>query len=265
MNREQLVTVTVALACFAALGTSATTLAATLSSDPDEAVDPDYDRLPIEREDAADLQRQIRANAESGEQSRSASAADGSTSEPESNEQGNGESGQASGSAAGQAPDSASPTTPSDASEGGLALTDEARSLLALLFPLAVVATAVAVASRYRDRILGLFAPPGDEPGETVYEAFAAPPRDANDVFAAWDALVRRLDLDPETRTTGECARAAREAGMDPEAVATLRQTFEEVRYGGLPVTEERSRHVRAARDSLGLDGSGRQNEEGSA
>jgi hypothetical protein len=52
---------------------------------------------------------------------------------------------------------------------------------------------------------------------------------------------------DVETMTAVECARAAVDAGLDPDAVEALRQTFEEVRYGGAPPTDERVQRARGA------------------
>lgn len=260
MNREQLMTVTVALACFAALGASATTLASSLSSDPDEAVDLDYDLLPIESDEAADLQRQIESNtdqqSEASGQGSASSQTGGSGASESSSTAGDGVTGGGDGQSSGL----------SDAEEGGLALTNEpVSSLLSTLFPLAVVAALLAVLARYRDRIRAMLAPDdGRQPGEeSAREGFVTPPRDANDVFATWDALVRNLDVDADARTTRECASAAAEAGMDADAVQTLRRTFEEVRYGDRPVTEQRSRRVREVRDRLDLGREGTDGEVG--
>ncbi|MFB6197887.1 MAG: DUF4129 domain-containing protein, partial [Halobacteriaceae archaeon] len=61
-----------------------------------------------------------------------------------------------------------------------------------------------------------------------------------NEVYRAWMEMTDLLDLsEPETKTPGEFASAAREAGMNPDDVDELTQLFEEVRYGGLPATDE--------------------------
>jgi hypothetical protein len=73
-------------------------------------------------------------------------------------------------------------------------------------------------------------------------------------VTAAWLALCRRLDPDGErTRTTAEWARAAVEAGYDPDAVAELRRTYESVRYGGSPATADRRERARRLARRLDL------------
>jgi len=68
--------------------------------------------------------------------------------------------------------------------------------------------------------------------------------------------MVRHLDLDrPGTMTTSECASAAIEAGLDREAVARLTETYEEVRYGGRPVTDQREEAAEQSRDRLDVGG----------
>lgn len=69
-----------------------------------------------------------------------------------------------------------------------------------------------------------------------------------NAVYRAWREMVDAVAADaPETTTPGEFADRAVAAGMDPEDVAELTSLFETVRYGDLPVTEERRRQAEAA------------------
>lgn len=67
-----------------------------------------------------------------------------------------------------------------------------------------------------------------------------------NEVFDAWRAFLDRIDVDEGT-APGEAARRAREAGHPPEAVETLRATFEAVRYGEAAPTPERVEAVHEA------------------
>jgi len=67
--------------------------------------------------------------------------------------------------------------------------------------------------------------------------------------------MMRSLDVDDRrARTTEECASAAANAGMDPDAVETLTRTFEEVRYGQRPVTDDRRQRVSQVCQRLQLD-----------
>jgi hypothetical protein len=67
-----------------------------------------------------------------------------------------------------------------------------------------------------------------------------------NEVYDAWRAFLDRIDADEGT-APGEAARRARAAGHPPEAVETLRTTFEAVRYGEATATPERVEGVREA------------------
>lgn len=69
-----------------------------------------------------------------------------------------------------------------------------------------------------------------------------------NVVYRTWLEMTRHLDVDRRSsRTPGEFADAATEAGMRPDDVRTLTDVFEQVRYGDQPVTDERRRRAREA------------------
>ncbi|MFB6164436.1 MAG: DUF4129 domain-containing protein [Haloarculaceae archaeon] len=233
MNRQQLTSVAVALACFLAVGVSATTLADTVSSSPSEAVDPNYDVLPIDGGDVADLQAQIHQRGDDADHRARQSRPDPG-------------SGHASGGS----------TANSGGGGGGQSLVHTGwwGWLLAL-------AAALALAYRYRDRIAALFesdpppTPTADGGAEWNYEQ---PPADANAAYRAWGALIADVAVeDPDVRTTAETAAIARRAGRDEAAVGALRDAFEAVRYGGAALTDERRRRVREACRDLDLEPNG--------
>lgn len=61
-----------------------------------------------------------------------------------------------------------------------------------------------------------------------------------NEVYRAWREMTQHIDVErPESSTPGEFAAAAVDAGMAAEDVEALTAVFEEVRYGGLPATDE--------------------------
>jgi len=72
-----------------------------------------------------------------------------------------------------------------------------------------------------------------------------------NEVYRAWETMTAHLDVaDPETSTPAEFAAAAVDAGMDPDDVAALTRLFDETRYGGYEVTDDRAeRALTALRD----------------
>jgi hypothetical protein len=55
--------------------------------------------------------------------------------------------------------------------------------------------------------------------------------------------------------TTAECASAAVAAGLDRDAVDSLRSLFENVRYGSQPITDEDARRARESLRRMNLGG----------
>lgn len=78
----------------------------------------------------------------------------------------------------------------------------------------------------------------------------------SNPVYSAWrEMATEAAESASGTLTANEVAAAADDRGLDDDAVRTLTRLFEEVRYGGRPVTEDRKRRARSALESI--DGSG--------
>ncbi|WP_225333501.1 DUF4129 domain-containing protein [Halomicrobium urmianum] len=74
----------------------------------------------------------------------------------------------------------------------------------------------------------------------------------SNPVYRAWHRLAAAVKESPErTETPAEVARRAVREGFDHDAVGTLTETFEEVRYGGRPPTKERVERARRALERL--------------
>ncbi|WP_424018726.1 DUF4129 domain-containing protein [Halorientalis pallida] len=267
MNRTQLTSLVVALACFGAVGVSASTLSSTVAADPSDALDPDYEVIPVAGDGLAQLEAAVaggtggpepggddgperraggsgssddQAESDAGDSEESANAGDGEGDA----EKGQGGSGDSGGGGAG---------------DGTSRVPGERFTLVDLLTLLVLAGLVVATAwlcYRYRDRFRGLFTteePPAEDDPRPVPDG---PPADDNLVFEAWDDLLSDLDVDrPETLTTRECADAAAAAGFDRTEIERLRLDFEAVRYGGLPVTDSRRRRARSARKRLGLNG----------
>ncbi|MBX0296004.1 DUF4129 domain-containing protein [Haloarcula nitratireducens] len=85
----------------------------------------------------------------------------------------------------------------------------------------------------------------GDAAAGSSYSATAADVPLTNDVYRAWADLTERFGPDDGTATPREFAERATAAGADAEAVETLRDLFERVRYGSetpTPVYETRAR-----------------------
>ncbi len=96
---------------------------------------------------------------------------------------------------------------------------------------------------------------PRGPPVESPVEPPAPPP--SNEVYRAWRDLAERVGPD-QARTPAEHAAAARERGLDADAVGTLTALFRRVRYGGEQPTDDLERRAREARDALERRGDGR-------
>lgn len=69
-----------------------------------------------------------------------------------------------------------------------------------------------------------------------------------NEVYRAWREMTDLLDVpNPESSTPEEFAAAARDAGMAADHVDTLTELFNDVRYGGAAVDDDRARRAREA------------------
>lgn len=96
------------------------------------------------------------------------------------------------------------------------------------------------------------------EPPAPVETGDVAPAIDIEDVpttnavYRSWrEMATAAVDASDRTVTASEVARAAVTSGFDREAVRTLTDLFEEVRYGGRPVTDERERRAESALSSI--------------
>lgn len=212
-NGHRVLTLGLALVCMSAVGMTATTLESSLSTDPDEVIDFEYTYLPFGEDSVREVKLESRANAAGG---------------------------------------SASDSSNQQSSMG---------SVLALLWKLlaALLAlVALAVAYRYRERFFAALAAGRGwlsertpaTPGSGAPTWPSSEP--ANDLHRAWVAMVERANPDrPWARTPAEVARAAIDAGIDSETVASVTTHFEEVRYGNAPLNDERRRRARQWLDRL--------------
>lgn len=256
MNRASVLTGAVALFCIFALGTSASTLDTTLSTEPDDVIDVDWDQLPLSDDEAEDVKNEIEKNKESGQ---------GST-KPAPDPEQRGDPGPSS--KPGEEDTGASPD--SQAGLGGSGeqdFIDWLLGLLRMLLPVLLAALAVLVvaglAYRYRARLRALVAGllamviggvPSAAGTDSSRSGDSIEFEPQHEVDRAWLRLVKELNLEAmQNRTPKEVAALAKAAGLTPGAVDTLTRAFEEVRYGGRPVTEDRRQEVRNGLHDLGL------------
>lgn len=286
VNPDRYVSLLLAVCCIGAAGVASTTLDSTFEQRPDDVVDFDYDEVPIGTDQAAALKDAVQGTegssggdtpsqtgdptaAESdgsGEQAGSAATGDGDGASDASTGSGSEQSATQSGSGdqqAGADADGSGALTGDGATAPGEnppepSLLDRLLDLLVTLLPLFVLLIALGLAYRYREYLAALvagvlarFETQPDGTGETTVWPRREP---ENEVHGAWLTMVSRAGVErPRQRTPSECAAAAAEAGLDPDAVRTLTDVFEEVRYGEAPVTEGRLERARAGLRGLGV------------
>jgi len=232
MRRTRFVPFLIALFAIAALGVAATTLDTTLTTDPDDEINPNWDRLPIGQSQAAEIQDQIGDDADDDADDEES---DGDIGEELMENDPGDETEEAAGLGTGTGPGSAD-----------VSLFDRLMTILKVLLPLVVLLALGAFVYRYRERLLSVFGTePDEEPtAERRVERDQWPAADpTNVVDRAWLRMVRRTKpTRPETATPAECTALAREQGSDVEAFEAIATAFERVQYGGVPLEEERPR-----------------------
>ncbi|SFR33154.1 DUF4129 domain-containing protein [Halogeometricum limi] len=265
MKLHTVTTVLVVCSCIAAVGVASTTLESTFETTPDEAVDLDYDVVPISPDTAGKLDRAMnpgsgaersasgggeaesRAAPDSGTSDRQRSNAAESDVEDRRAEQSNDDR----PSSASQSANSESGTTAEQS------LLDRLLDLLATVLPylvlFGVLAGVSGVLVRYRDRIAERLRT------QTSERTARTTPRELdpdNVVERAWVSVLTAANVDdPARRTPAECADAAVASGLDPDGVERIRRAFEEVRYGDHEVTEARREQVERDLSRLNLAG----------
>jgi hypothetical protein len=244
MNAQSVATVAVAVACIVSVGVASTTLESSLSSTPDDAIDFEWDQVPLNPEQGGALKRAITAPQEDGSESVSQEPSDGPLQKqgggdgPDRQSRQSGESSDRQSAASADRQSSSGGTDQSNSVGGFGPIPDFKQSWLPLLIALLILALLV----KYRDRVAAIFEPERtDAPGGR-----RGVPDPANDVERAWLAVVGASRLkNPWQRTPAECAAAAVENGLNADAVERIRRVFEEVRYGEREVTEARRDEVR--------------------
>ncbi|QLG29732.1 DUF4129 domain-containing protein (plasmid) [Halorarum halophilum] len=260
MTGEQVLTAALALCCLFALGTSAATLDASVDTTPDDVITFDQASLPLPSDEVGSLKEQIQSDPEDpqSEERSSSSSSDssdresGGSSDDNSAESGSSDQSGDQSASVQNGGEGATDDEP-DLLDRLLALLLALLDLLVSLLPVFLVVGAVAAAARHPRRLEALLT--------AVLERFGLArngdggdagtllvPSPTNDVERAWYEMVQRLDLDDELAATpGEVAGAAVDAGVDREVVEGITRPFEEVRYGGAPVTEERRARAQEA------------------
>ena len=217
MTRSRIVSMGLALLCITSIGVVGTTLESSLTTDPADEIDLNYDRLPMETSDAATIREEVEA---------------GENEDLVTEQQF-------------QEIDSiGSQVTPPTFLERLLAFFED---IAHILLSLGAMVALITLAYHYRERfseILKTTTAIDGEEADTITTADTWPGVEpSNPVDQAWLCMVRYINPErPETKTPGECATIACKVGVDPTVVETITEAFERVHYGGVPVDREAAR-----------------------
>lgn len=252
MSWDQLFDVALAVVLVLALGVSAGAMDGAVTTDPDEAIDLDSRLLPVGMDTVGELKREVLRSddtpPETGETDDRAV-----------------DSGQTGPEQLGKDAGDGTEETNSQAGDEGVGTSPVIdwwqwllRNLLYLgliLVVLGGVVVAGVTVDRNRDRLSALlallFARLGlvsTEIPDAEPTAVTTPPDCPDEVSKAWYEMVCCLGLEGDcSKTPGECAQAAIDAGHDPAVVQLLTDAYQCVRYGGEPVTDELVTQARTA------------------
>jgi hypothetical protein len=266
---NRLGTVVLAVACILAMSATASAIDSVVTTTPDDAIDIDPGSLPVSDEDAANLEDAVKGEEGSadegtggsrqvgdGDPEAGSAESDAGESEPEQREaeiDGDRVQPQAAEEEAPQPKRSGGGSQQEKANaQTGVAtesllerILDLLRDLLAALLaalPYLALLAAVALAVAFRDRIADRIRPYLPERGSET-DAGVGDPAPQHGIDEAWTELLRAIDRTRDAKMTpSDCAEEAIERGYDPEAVWTLTNIYEEVRYGAASATPERER-----------------------
>lgn len=234
-----------------------------MRTNPDDVINFRWEQLPVGQDSAKDLKDEMESNERSQ---------DGTTGQKrqagDRNQQQGGGGDQSGTSGISQEPDpremGLGPGEARSVIEGRQDLLSRLLDLLPYILMALVALVVLSLMYRYRERLWALVLLPvglimavvpgrsGSRRGGGGRPMKSYDPQ--NEVEHAWYEMVKRLDIDDiQSRTPGEIARRAIETGMEPGAVETLTQTFQDIRYGGHPVSDGHRDRAREGMRKLGL------------
>lgn len=248
-HRTRLLTLCVLACCLFAVASTASTLDESVSTDPSDAIDPDWEELPIGKEEASELRERTQSKpadtgtpsaerAADGDSETKDESGSGDESARSSNGGGPGDAGTAGGS--GESGEGAGGQRAGE--RGGTSVTVSLLArLLELLAPLLLgllVLGGIAVGVIVLRRLRPDGAATVDDTRAGLSRA-VGPPSPSNDVSRAWFELMRRFGVaDEHQLTPRERAELAIERGADANSVQALTELFEQTRYGDTAVTD---------------------------
>ncbi|WP_336360061.1 DUF4129 domain-containing protein [Haladaptatus sp. ZSTT2] len=238
MDTDRLLSAVVAVLCILSVGFASTTLDDSVTTKPEDVINIDYDKLPINPQEAeefkgddvttADPESTGTPTAESKTETQGNTATPGEGDAELSDPQAGGANQQTEATGQGSSPQVV-----------GESLLDKFLSFLMTLLPFVLIGAVLAVAVKKRETIAGwLEHAERNEPVSTQPTVVARP---ENEVYQAWHEVASAIPyVQRKAMTPDEVAAALRdETDLDDELLMELTKTFKRIRYGGAPVTDD--------------------------
>ncbi|WP_338729763.1 DUF4129 domain-containing protein [Haladaptatus sp. DJG-WS-42] len=238
MDTDRLLSAVVAVLCILSVGFASTTLDDSVETKPEDVINIDYDKLPINPQEAeefkgdsvttADPESTGTPSTESKTETQGQTATPGEGNEELSDPQSGAENQQTQTSGQGSSPRLIEES-----------LLDKLLSLLMTLLPFVLIGAVLAVAVKKRETIAGwLETAERNDPVSTQPTVVARP---ENEVYHAWHEVASAIPYERrKAMTPDEVAAALRdETELKDELLMELTKTFKRIRYGGAPVTDD--------------------------
>lgn len=239
-----------AVCCVVSVGLCAATMESTVTTDPAEVIDVPSDLFPFGNGAMDNLRERVSQPASGGDTAevteQDPEGADDRQDQPPDSQQ---DADRPNEPVDESASDEPRPGPEERTENNGSADESLLERLLGLLPWLLALALLAVSAAYYRDRITALLGRlRGDESADPTEQTPSVTPTPSNEVARAWNEMLTTLGIERcPTKTPDEYAQDAVRAGIDRDIVGTLTTTFQEVRYGGAPVTDERVRRAQHA------------------
>lgn len=238
METDRILSAVVAVLCILSVGFASTTLDASVDTKPEDVIDIDYDKLPINPQEAEEFKGENVKTADPEATGTPSEKSEQETAKPEP-KSGDGNEQQKKQSA-GQ------DTTESQGEGDGMgpriveeSLLDKLLDLLMTLLPFVLIGAVLAVVIKKRQTIASWLETADRETTTTSEQTVVATPE--NEVYQAWHEVASVIPYDQrKSMTPDEVADAVRDdVELDDEVLMELMKTFKRIRYGGDALTAE--------------------------
>ncbi|MFC6733592.1 MULTISPECIES: DUF4129 domain-containing protein [unclassified Haladaptatus] len=233
MDTDRILSAVVAVLCILSVGFASTTLDDTIETKPEDVIDIDYDKLPINPQEAEEFKGDNVQTADPDSTATPAEESEKKTAEAQP-QPGNGDDQQ-------NKPSDETVEAQNSGSRPKIleeSLLDKLLALLMSILPFILIGAVLAVVVKKRKTIAAwLETADRDSTTETTATVVARPD---NEVYEAWHEVASVIPYERrKAMTPDEVAAAVRgQVELDDDALMELTQTFKRIRYGGAQLTD---------------------------